>query len=287
MLVLTVKSGGSSAEATAVTRILVLLAGTNIRSALWPYTSLPFSLTSATPQSDDWNGGFSISASICCFQLWAWAVEMGRMGKMGRMDRVSSLANLRPATCDLRPLLPISPILPILPILSIIRHPWIHFRIDQVRDEVHKDKHKTEKQDAALDGGQVPLFDGRQHIAPDTGPGEDRLGQDGSGEIAAEVEPDDGDHRQQRVAEPVRQHHRCFPEPLGSGRANEVAPEHFLHGCAGHPGEERYRTHAQRDGRQHQEGEPAVPGCRKPPQSHRKPVSYTHLRAHETPEHLV
>src|SRR5678816_669805 len=39
--------------------------------------------------------------------------------------------------------------------------------------------------------------------------------------------------------------------------------------------------------RQHRDRPPARPHRRRPRGHHPRPVSYTHLRAHETPEHLV
>src|SRR2546427_8707124 len=83
----------------------------------------------------------------------------------------------------------------------IVSDARISFRIDQVRHEVHEQKHQGHEQDAPLDRGEVPLLDRAQHVAAEARPSEDRLGADAAGEVAPEVRSDHGAHRDQGVEE--------------------------------------------------------------------------------------
>ena len=102
----------------------------------------------------------------------------------------------------------------------------------------------------ALDDDVVAAADRLEQRLAHAGQVEDRLGQDRAGQERAELQPDDRDHRQQRVAHAVADDHRPLLEALGPGRPDVVEAEHLEQARAGHPGDDRERDRAERDGRQ-------------------------------------
>ena len=59
----------------------------------------------------------------------------------------------------------------------------------------------ADQHDAALQGRIVAAADRLDQPLADARPGEDRLGQNGTGEQVADLQADDGDHRDQRIAQ--------------------------------------------------------------------------------------
>src|SRR5687767_1928783 len=131
------------------------------------------------PQSCRLKGTASRRASMRLARDCAWAGRAGRTGKAGRKLRRAAIARLLNA-------IPPFPSFPPFPL--IIRHPRIHSRIEYVGEQVHDHEDQAEKENAPLYRGEVTLVDRVEDIAPHSGPGKNRLGQDRSGEIAAEVE---------------------------------------------------------------------------------------------------
>ena len=75
--------------------------------------------------------------------------------------------------------------------------------VGDVGEEVHCDVGEADRQNAALDEGVVAVGDGGEGEAADAGPTEDGFGDDGSGEEGAELQADDGENRDESVAEGV------------------------------------------------------------------------------------
>jgi len=103
-----------------------------------------------------------------------------------------------------------------------------------VGEEVDGDVGKADGEDAALDEGIVAVGDGGEGEAADTGPAEDRLGDDGSGEERAELETDDGEDRDECVPQRVAINDGAFRQAFGAGGADVVLTQFFKHGCADH-----------------------------------------------------
>jgi hypothetical protein len=77
-------------------------------------------------------------------------------------------------------------------------------------------------------------------------------------------------HGDERVAQPVAQHHRALAEPLRARGAHEVAAEHLEHRRARDAREEGDRARAERERRQDEVADPAVARRRQPAQLHRE-----------------
>src|SRR5437773_10223790 len=64
----------------------------------------------------------------------------------------------------------------------IVSDARISFRINQVRHEVDEQEHQGHEENAPLDRGEIPFLDRAQHVAAETRPSEDRLGEDAAGD---------------------------------------------------------------------------------------------------------
>src|SRR5258706_15796366 len=105
------------------------------------------------PQVARWNGGASISWASRCSSDPLSGVVRGRAAGVWAATEELNVSDAR-----------------------------ISFRIDQVRHEVHQQKHQGHEEDAPLDRGEIPLFDRAQHVAAEARPPEDGLGENAAGE---------------------------------------------------------------------------------------------------------
>src|SRR6185503_11030657 len=83
----------------------------------------------------------------------------------------------------------------------------VHHAIEEVDDEVDGDDDGRDEQDAALHDGVVARLHAVDQPVADARPGEDRLGQDRAGQKQADLQADDRDDWDERVAQRVHDHH--------------------------------------------------------------------------------
>src|SRR5581483_9500546 len=126
--------------------------------------------------------------------------------------------------------------------------------VEHVREKVYGDIREANGQDAALDDIVVAVADGGDGEAAESGPGKDRFRHDGAGEQRAELQSNDGQHGDERVAERVAIDDVALGHALGARGADVVLAEFFEHGCAHHAGEDGGEGTAQRDGRENKAG---------------------------------
>src|ERR1700694_4852948 len=65
----------------------------------------------------------------------------------------------------------------------------IRFGVGEIGKEIDQDEHYAQEKDRSLNCRQVAPRYGVDDIAPQSRPAEDRLGEDASGEVVSEVEP--------------------------------------------------------------------------------------------------
>src|SRR6266536_6212133 len=80
----------------------------------------------------------------------------------------------------------------------IVNDARISLRIDQVRQEVYQQEHQGHEQYAALDRREIALLDRGEHVATQARPSEDGFREDAAGQVAARVESQYRDHRNER-----------------------------------------------------------------------------------------
>src|SRR5690625_161697 len=110
---------------------------------------------------------------------------------------------------------------------SVIAHPGVEEAVGQVDQQVDQHEQEREHQDRALDDGEVAGVDRLDDEAADAGPGEHDLGHHGTAEQRSELYADDGDDRQQGVAESMLVNDDVVAQAFGAGGAHVVTVEHF------------------------------------------------------------
>src|ERR1035441_6069077 len=120
--------------------------------------------------------------------------------------------------------------------------------IGDVGQQVDGDVGEADGKDASLDQGIIAVGDGGKGEAADAGPGEDRLGDDGAGEQAAELQAKDGEHGNEGVGKRVAENDGMLGQALGAGGADVVLVQLFEHGGAHHAGQDSGQAHAEGDG---------------------------------------
>src|SRR5215203_3356486 len=75
-----------------------------------------------------------------------------------------------------------------LPPRSRVPDPRVEVRVADVHQEVHHEEDQREDEDRGLDDEVVAVADRLHHVPPDAVPREHRLGEDGAGEEAADLE---------------------------------------------------------------------------------------------------
>src|ERR1017187_4998431 len=120
--------------------------------------------------------------------------------------------------------------------------------IGDVGQQVDGDVGEADGKDASLHQGIIAVGDGGKGEAADAGPGEDRLGDDGAGEQAAELQAKDGEHRNEGVGKRVAENDGMLGQALGAGGADVVLVQLFEHGGAHHAGQDSGQAHAEGNG---------------------------------------
>ena len=115
-----------------------------------------------------------------------------------------------------------------------------------------RDDDRRDQQDAALHDRIVARLHAVDQPVADARPRKDRLGEDGAGQQQSDLQPDDGDDRDQRIAQRVHDDDAPARQPLGARGAHVVLAQHFEHRRARHPRDHRQRNRAERDRRQDQ-----------------------------------
>src|SRR3712207_2845596 len=131
---------------------------------------------------------------------------------------------------------------------TLVPHPWVEDRVEDIDEEVHQHEKRRPVEDYALDHGVVAADYRLVGDLPDPRPGEDRLRDDRPAHQEAYLEPDNRDGRQHGVPQGVLEDHQPRDDPLGAGRADVVLPHHLQHAGAGHPRDDRHRYGPQGEG---------------------------------------
>jgi hypothetical protein len=130
--------------------------------------------------------------------------------------------------------------------------PRVDDRVGDVDQQVDEDEHHGHEQHAALQHGVVALLDGLRQPVAEPLDVEDGLGQDRARQQEPGLEADDGDHRQERVAEDVASVDDARRDALGPRRPHVVLVLHVEDRRPGDARDHGQRDRAERDGRQDQ-----------------------------------
>src|SRR3954454_22097440 len=109
---------------------------------------------------------------------------------------------------------------------SRVPYPRVEVGVADVDQEVHHQEHEGEDEDRRLDDEVVTVADRLHHVPPHAVPAEHGLGQHGAGEQPADLEADDRDHRQPRVAHDVPCVDPALLEALRASRPDVVLVVH-------------------------------------------------------------
>src|SRR5690348_4795602 len=117
---------------------------------------------------------------------------------------------------------------------SLQTHPRIGERVNQVRQQIDEHVGNGDEQNAALEQRIVAGFDGLHGEASDARPGKNCFGDDGAGEQRPELQSENGENGNQRVAKSVAEEDGAFAEAFGARGADVVAGKLFEDGGAHH-----------------------------------------------------
>src|SRR3984893_12479447 len=110
-------------------------------------------------------------------------------------------------------------------------------RVEQVDRQVQAEEHQRHHEDHRLDRRIVALAHRLDERAPHAGHHEDDLHDHEPAPEPTGPPPDEGDHRQERVAQGVAVDHRALGQALGPRGAHVVLAHHLEHLRAGEPGD--------------------------------------------------
>src|SRR6185437_7391607 len=156
--------------------------------------------------------------------------------------------------------------------------PRVDEDVAQIDEEIDEDDGEDEQHHHRLDDDQVALGDALEDQAAEAGEEEDVLDDDAAGEQERELQADDGQHRDQRVAHGVAPERGAAGKAVGAGGADVVLLERIEERGAHDAREDRGLRQGQRDGGQGKgaqaEPEALVPAGKaaggEPAQAHRK-----------------
>src|SRR4051812_17036758 len=97
----------------------------------------------------------------------------------------------------------------------LVSNPWIDHRIREIGQQIDQQINNGRQEDRTLHERKVLRHDRVHDQATDSWTRKDDLNDDGAAEEVAEVEPEQGHQRQQRIAQPMRQPDRTLMETLG------------------------------------------------------------------------
>src|SRR6185437_12446517 len=128
--------------------------------------------------------------------------------------------------------------------------------IEQIDDEVDEDEEEGDEHEIGRhhrDVGEADRLDDEETHA---GPLEDGLGDDGEGDDGAELQPGDGDDRDQRVLEGMAEIDGAVGEAAGARELDVVGAQHLKHLGADEAHDQRHLEEAEGDRRHDQRSEP-------------------------------
>src|SRR2546426_3493349 len=105
----------------------------------------------------------------------------------------------------------------------------IQNRVYEVHNEADDDNEQRDNDDRRLHDRVVTGRDGVQNVTADTDSAEDRLGEDRPAEKRAELQPDDGHNRDERVLERVTEDNHPRREALRARGHEVVAAQDLEH----------------------------------------------------------
>ena len=124
--------------------------------------------------------------------------------------------------------------------------------VGQIDHQVDEDHGGRDQHHATLQRRIVTAPDRFDQPLAHTRPREDRFGQHGTRHQRAHLQPDDRDHRDQRIAQRVQADHASRWQTFGARGAHVVLAEHLEHRRARHARDHRQRNGAEHDCRQHE-----------------------------------
>src|SRR3954447_15762687 len=133
------------------------------------------------------------------------ATRNGTIGRRRRRARAQTGRRWRVATI-VAPTAPISCRVSVVAIslaASVDPNAWVKAHVEQIDDEVDTDEHGCGKQHGCLDDWIVAAGCRSNREPPDSGPGEDRLGDGDTAKAGREIEATDRDDRDRGVLERV------------------------------------------------------------------------------------
>src|SRR5690349_3888089 len=89
----------------------------------------------------------------------------------------------------------------------LITHSRVSFCIEEVGQQIHEYKHDAEEEYGTLNCGEIAPGNCIDYVSPHSRPAENRLGKNASGKVGSEVEAEDGNDRDKRVAQRVASDH--------------------------------------------------------------------------------
>ena len=138
-------------------------------------------------------------------------------------------------------------------------HPRIEIDVEHVDQQVDGEERDREDHDRALRRREIAGDDGADREPADAGPGEHGLRHHGAAEQERRLQADQGDDRDQRIAQRVMHDHDGLAQALGARGAHEIGAQHFQHGGACQPRDRSDQHQAKRQRRQDQARQSAVP----------------------------
>src|SRR2546426_2857446 len=139
---------------------------------------------------------------------------------------------------------------------------------DEVPDDVGRHDDGREQDDRALDHREILVADRLHGEGRHARPGEDRLRDDGAAEELAELEPQDRDDRDARVAEGVLDDDRALAHPFGAGGLDVLHVHDLDHAGPDQTHGDRGEGGAQAEGRHDEVLPGAVARGRERPEPH-------------------
>src|SRR5215469_16045824 len=118
---------------------------------------------------------------------------------------------------------------------SGIADPRVQHRVQQVHDQVREQVHDDQQADDPDHGRAVLQPDAVGQLVPDARDVEDPFGHHRAGHQVADRDTEEGDHRDQRVAQHVHAHHAQPGQSLGVGRLHVVGAQVLHDRRAGQP----------------------------------------------------
>jgi hypothetical protein len=130
--------------------------------------------------------------------------------------------------------------------------PRVDDAVQHVDDQVDRDDDRCDQQDPALHDRIIARLHTVDQPVAHARPREDRFGEDRPRQQQSDLQPDDRDHRDQRVAQRVHDDDAPARQALGAHGAHVVLAQHLEHRRTRHPRDDRERDRPERDRRQDQ-----------------------------------